>query len=338
MKAIELRQLRNKLAAYWRVRYGGARRFARRRPFVEQVAAACAADPEVVVFELEGIVYDHVCAAWPTAGPPRQLLASPVVAGSAGLPEASLILLHSGLGLGLAEMLLRPLARTSPAAAFDAALTAFLELSRDNARPAYLAVARESLGLIVRMFRSELTAPVDAGLRRLAPDLAASFWHGAGRALYFLPAQLLPGGLARAAGRCRSEPPAAENRLDALAGLAFAVTMINLGDPRIVERLLALLAAPGEGEALTSGVVGGLLVRHHTTPADPALAAFLAWRPADPRWREAWERQVSGPGALALERLYPALRARGRLGDLARFQRLATLEESLREEERRCAP
>jgi hypothetical protein len=345
-------ELGNKLLAYWRVRVSGGRR-AQGLPLPARVAAvlrAAPAAPSRAVFELEGVVFDQVRALWAAGSAPQGLLSG---AAAAGFPEESLVLLHSGLGLALADRLLGPLgaiAWGSPAAALqdvhavhavDTALGTFLELCRANARPAYLPVARESLGLFVRMFRPRLVGPVDAALRRVDPDLAAGFWHGAGRALYFRPAHLLPGGLARAVHGSRREPPAA-NRLDALAGLAFAVAMINLAHPRAVERLLALVEEGGgegeatEGDAITSGAVGCLLARHHTTPGDPALRAFLAHRPADPYRREAWERRVSAPGAAALARLYGPLRERGRLGDFARFQRLPAVEASLQEESR-CA-
>jgi len=335
-----MRELRNKLGTYWRVRGSGVWRAAG-APLPARVAAvlrAAPVDPDRAVFELEGIAFDETRAAWTAGREPRGLLNGEE---ARGLPEESLILLHSGVGLALASRLLRPLRASSPAAAFDAALGSFLDLCRANAQPAYLPVTREPLGLAVRMFQPRLTAAVDAGLRRIDPDLAAGFWHGAGRALYFRPSHLLPGGLARAVASCRREPPSAppaDNRLDALAGLAFAVSMVNLNHPGALERLLDQVVESGqEILAITSGVVGCLLARHHTTPADPAIAAFLAHRPADPRRRETWERRVSAPGASALARLYPALRAAGRLGDFARFQRLAAVEESLQEEARRCA-
>ncbi|MEA2692147.1 MAG: hypothetical protein QOJ16_1534 [Acidobacteriota bacterium] len=316
---MSFRELRNKAWAYWWVRSSGGRRSAD-LPLLERVAVALRAEPARAIFELEGIAFGRARAAFKEGAAPRGLLTT---GEAAELPESSLILLHSGMGLGFASCLLPPLHAGSPAAATQAALTEFLDLCAASSRPAYLPVASEALGLFARVFRPRLIAALDAGLRRIAPERAAGFWHGVGRALYFRSVDLLPGSLARTLGRCRREPPAA-NRLDALAGLAFVVAMINLGHPRPLAGLLAEVVGEEEAAAVTSGVVGCLLARHHTTPGDPALPAFLAWRPAgsDRRLLELWERRVSGPGSEAIPRLYPALLAEGRLGDFTRFQRL----------------
>ena len=293
-------ELWNRTVAYRWVRMSGGRR-SLEAPLPELVSAALCRAPTRAVFELEGIAFARARAALRN-GEPRGLL-------SGDLPEESLVLLHSGMGFGFASRLPPPL---DPAR--------FLALCAASSRPEYLPVAVEPLGLFVRLFRPRSFAPLAAELARIAPEHLALYWFGAGRSYYFRPADLLPGGLERAAARCRWEPPP-ERRPDALAGLAFAVAMINLGHPRAVLRLLAAATGEDEAEAVTSGVISCLLARHHTTPADPALPAFLAWRPAEPGLGEIWERRVSGPGALALTHLYPALRSAGRLADFACFQR-----------------
>jgi hypothetical protein len=325
---VSLSELRNRAWAYRWVRFRGATA----APLSAQVAAALRAEPSRALFELEGIGFARARAARREGGGPCGLLTA---GEAADLPEESLILLHSGLGLGLASRLFEPrrhLRRGSPAAAFAAAAARFLDLCRASSRPAYLPVAVEPLGLFTRFFRPWLFAPLAAGLLQEAPEHAAGYWHGAGRAYYFRPADLLPGGLGRSVARCLEEPPEA-HRLDALAGLAFAVAMVNFGQLRepwavagLLRKVAGMAGMAGEDgeEAVTSGVVGCLLARRHTTPNDPALPAFLAWRPAGPeRFRELWERRVSGPGTAALSHLYPVLRATGRLTDFARFQRFS---------------
>jgi hypothetical protein len=321
-----LLELRNKASTYRRVRVGGMRRLGR-APLAGRIAAALAGHPAQSAFDVERLALEFARRALVREGRPRGLLSE---GEATRLPEESLILAHAGMGLAFALRRLSPLHSRSPAAAFDAVLGELLALYAANSLPAYLPVPQESLGLAVRLFRPRLTGPADASLRRIAPALTPLFWHGAGRGIYFLPAQFLPGGLARAVGLCRREPPLATERLDALAGLSFAVAMVNLHHPRVFAGLLPQVAErSAEAEALTHGVVACLLARHHTTPADPAIPAFLAYRPADPRCRESWEQRVSAPGAEALARLYPALRASGRLGDFARFQPLSVLYGSL---------
>lgn len=293
------------------------------------VAEVYQRDPRHTAFLLERLCFDFVRGQWRAGQEPRQLLAG----GAAGeLPEQSLILLHAGLGMALTKLLLRPLLPGSPAAAFDRALDRFAALVEANARPEYAPVACESLGVIVRLFLPRLHGGVEARLRARDGRLAAYYWHGAGRAIYFLPGLFypFPGAARRGLEICRREPRESRHRLDALAGYGFASTMVNLRDPELVARLLPHLE-PGEAAALASGVAGALLTRHHTCPDDPAVRAFL--RPiAEPRPRatdgrptELWESAVRAPCVAVLERAYPLLRARGELAALARHLPLDSL-------------
>jgi hypothetical protein len=333
ISATNLLEVRNKAVTYWRVRVGGRHRGP--APFAARITAALAGDPAQAAFDVERLALEfarQALARESREGAPRGLLCQ---GEAAALPEASLILAHAGMGLAFAVARLAPLRPRSPAAAFDAALAELIELCRANSRPAYLPVPLETLGLGARVFQARLVRGIDDSLRRIAPEVTPLFWHGAGRAVYFRPAQFLPGGLARAVALCRREPPLAAEGLDALAGLSFAVAMVNLHHPRVFAELLSHLEQPAEAEALTHGTVACLLARHHTTPASPAIPAFLAYRPTDPGLREIWERRVSAPGVLALARLYPALRESGRLAELARFRPLSDLYASL---ERPLAP
>jgi hypothetical protein len=322
------RELRNKLTTFRRVGIGGLgiRRLAG-APLADGVAALYRLDPAATVFRLERLAYERTLAACRRASAPRGILGGE---GAAGPPEESLILLHTGLGMAFARVVLRPLRPASPAPRFDAALRRFLDLCRANSRPDYERVAIEALGAAVRMFHARSTAAVDRALARIDPELAALFWHGAGRALYFYGAGLIPrpGSAARQAARCRREPRAAGNRLDALAGLSFALAMVNLRDPEIVELRLAEVGdGAGEAEAFTHGIAACLVARRHTRPEDPAVGAFLAYRPpsSERRRSELWERWVRDPCSDCLERLYPHLLARRRLDALASYSPLAAL-------------
>jgi hypothetical protein len=192
-------------------------------------------------------------------------------------------------------------------------------------------------------------------MRAVDPDREAFYWHGVGRAAYFLPASSLPraGAMLHAVTICRREPPDAATRLDALAGLAFAVTMINWHQPWLIERLLRLLveepaaageagtagglwaadgaagesAEPGEVAAFASGVAACVIARRITIPA-AALPPLLAYVPPDAaggRRVELWEGRVRRPCLAVLAQLYPQLAARGQVACFARFQRLGPL-------------
>lgn len=327
---LNFREFGGKLVAYYLVRIGAQRRAARGdRDLAALVAETCRRDPKHLPFMLERLCYDFVRGAWRTGDEPQHLLDGRA---PRSFPDQSLILLHAGLGMALTENLMRPLRPDQPAAAFDAALDRFAGLVRANARPELAAVAFEAMGLMVRRFLPRLHDPLEARLRARDALLASYYWHGAGRAIYFLRGLFhpFPGTARRGLEICRREPVDAHHRLDAVAGFSFASTMINLRHPELVARLLAHLE-PGEIEALASGVAGALLTRHHTAPEEPAVREFL--RPlAEPRFRPAdghssglWETVVRGPCQDALERAYPLLRARGELATLACYRRLGTL-------------
>jgi hypothetical protein len=71
------------------------------------------------------------------------------------------------------------------------------------------------------------------------------------------------------------------------------------------------------------------VARRHTCPEDPAVEAFLDYRPAGAEpWRiERWEERVRRPCRDSLEWLYPHLLERHRLDDLARYSPLAALAD-----------
>lgn len=346
-------ELRNKAQAYWLVRL--RRPTPRGMSLGDLVARVYEREAETVPFRLERLCYDFVNAGWRRGGEPRALLA-----GGAALPEEALVLLHSGLGMALARRLLRPLGARSPAADLDARMQRFMALVRDNSRPDLEPVAIEAAGPIVRMFLPRLRVGVARWMRAAAPEREGFYWHGVGRGAYFLPASLLPlaGAMRHALMVCRREPPDAATRLDALAGLAFAVAMINWDQPWLIERLLGLLAGgpgevdesgkvrepgetdepgevdepgkidePGEIDAFASGVVACVLARRITVPDSPP-PPLLAYTPPDVASRgraELWDGRVRQPCAAALAQLYPLLVARGQLSGFARFQRLAPL-------------
>jgi hypothetical protein len=330
-----VREFGGKLVAYYLVRLRVQPRAVRGEcDLASLVVETYRRDPKHTAFLLERLCYDYVRGlqragrAGGAGEIPRHLLDGQ---GAAALPEQSLILLHAGLGMALTEILLLPLRPGAPASTFDAALDRFAEMVEANSRPAFAAVAFESLGLMVRRFIPRLHGPVESRLRARDARLAAYYWHGAGRAIYFLPGLFhpFPGTARRGLEICRREPLEPQHRLDALAGFCFASTMINLRHPELVARLLPFLG-PGEIEALASGVAGALMTRHHTSPDVSGVREFLlpiAERggPAADFLAGLWEEEVRKPCAAALDHAYPLLRARGELASLARHRPLGSL-------------
>jgi hypothetical protein len=334
--AAGFQELGGKVTAYYLVRIRAQRQAARGDgDLASLVAGVYRREPKHTAFLLERLCYDFVSRFWRAGTEPRRLL---VGTEACRLPEESMILLHAGLGMALVEHLLRPLRADSAEAAIDAALDRFFGLVSDNARPDLAPVACESMGLMVRRFLPHLHVVVAARLQAADTLLAHYYWHGAGRAIYFLPRLFhpFPGAPRRGLELCRREPPEQCYRLDALAGYCFASTMINLRHPEVVAGLLPRLA-PGETESLASGVAAALITRDYTCPGEPAVRRFL--RPSDKlsaatagELAAAWEEVVRRPSEEALERVYPWLLARGKLADLARHQPLAALLAAEREE------
>jgi hypothetical protein len=313
------RELGNKLEAFEIFRRAemqarAADRAGRAVPLSALVERAGDLVPYRRVWTLEGLGYGHAegrasraayaaDAAHAARHPePRSRLR----AGASGLPAASLIALHCGIGLSLARRLLAASAR-APAAELRRGLATYVADCRELALPGHAAALLEALGFIARLRLARRAGEVARELARLDDEAHACFWHGLGRALYFLPRHALPwpGTARRLFAALMREAPAGEGRENALAGLAWAVTLVNLRHPQVLEDLLAsqapwVAAAPG----FAHGIASAVFVWHDCAPEDPYLAEWRRHRP-DPAGGELarrWERQVSGPAEHALAR------------------------------------
>jgi hypothetical protein len=316
------RELANKATAYRLVRFTGrGPRPADSDAWEDLVASILRRDPFSALFRLERLGHDLAVAAWRRGGPPHALFAGPR---AAALPERSLILLHGGMGLAFGDRLIGALGSRATEADLAAALSRFVELCRANARPGWAEPALEALGIIVRLFRPRWRTSTDRLLAAIDPVARACYWHGAGRALYFLPRHSAPGSAGRAVAACRREAPVAV-RADALDGFFFAAAMVNLRHPRVLEEIVAAAGErPDEEEAVAGGVTACVLARRKTTPDDPAIPALLAHRP-DRRNAALWERRVRGPAERGLALYFPWLEATGLLPSLARHRHLPAL-------------
>jgi hypothetical protein len=323
------RELGNKLEAFeiFRRAEMQARAAGRAVPLAALIEGAADLVPYRRLWTLEGLGYGHAegraaRAARATGSPePRGWLS----AGAAGLPAASLIALHCGIGLSLARRLLAASAR-APAAELRRELAAYVAGCRELALPGHATPLLEALGFIARLRLARRVGEVASELARLDEEAHACFWHGLGRAFYFLPrhAPPWPGTPRRLLAAVTREAPAGEGRENALAGLAWAVTLVNLRHPQVLEDLLAsqapwVAAAPG----FAHGIASAVFVWHDCAPEDPYLAEWRRHRP-DPGRELArrWERQVSGPAEDALARVRGPDRSRRAvdLGDLFRVR------------------
>lgn len=214
-----------------------------------------------------------------------------------GVPGGSWTVLHTGMGMALAEAWLDQVSSSATSGQLHGLLTNHVQLCTDAARPGYADLAFEPLGLVTRLLRPELVQPISEQLERMGPPWSDLFWHGVGRGLYFLPANLSPGRSAPWAGldMCREEATHESGRRNALTGFSWAITLVNLRHPGVVENFLSLHGeADISGGPVTQGVLSALLLWHETTGGSKELRRFIA-HVAAPARRPMWQRLVRGP-------------------------------------------
>jgi hypothetical protein len=241
---------------------------------------------------------------------------------ASALPASSLTMMHAGLGLALAERAVPRLSPCSTASEARDAVSGFVAACNANAREGYAGAAYESLGLYTRTWYPQVIDLVDAALLDFGEGLADYFWHGAGRALYFLPAHIVPGLLSpwRAADR---EAPHQLARANLYAGLAWATTLVNIRQPRILLQLLRVRADRlSYPDAFAAGVAAAIVVAIDTTPGDADVLAFAAYAAtdADERTRNAWDALVRRPAVAAVARYHPVLARHGQLDRVFRYE------------------
>jgi hypothetical protein len=136
---------------------------------------------------------------------------------------------------------------------------------------------------------------IDTLDRVLPPELRGYFWHGAGRALFFLPVHAVPG-LQSAWTAADREARDVESGLNLRTGLAWATTLVYLRQPRLVETVIRLrpdnISRDG---AFAYGVRTTIAMAANASPGDPALDAFIDYVPVDVSIARLWEECVRGP-------------------------------------------
>jgi hypothetical protein len=313
------RELENKLEAFeWFTVAGpllGLADGARPQALAEQLRRVSALEDDyTALWALEGLGRAYARAE--EALPPRELLSEGRLA---GLPAGVVVPLHTGSALVFAERLLASLDRRE---AGDRDLVwRWLDICQDGFQPGYAALAVEALGLVARNLQPCRLGRLDEILAAVDPVLTEYLWHGVGRGLYFAPTHLLPWSLAcrRAFAKAWTEPPHEAGRRNAVAGLAWALALVNVRSPEVVEAALASWdGRPGAGEAIANGTSSALLVWRHWAGWDAWLARFLNHHPT--RRDRQWRLRVLDPCRAALASSSPDLGRRDQLAALFRFQ------------------
>jgi len=239
------------------------------------------------------------------------------VAPDAGtVPQTALFPLHAGIGLAIATRWLRRASVDSLGTIVDGAVADCHRVSL----PGFERVAFEGIGLAVRTLAPHLTPAIDAALAERDPILRACFWHGIGRGTYFAISnwQTFGSSPERAAASLRWQATDDRAEHNAIAGLTFAVTLVNLLAPEILERWVGALAGGFDAGALRNGIESSLIVWQHSAPGDGSLDRVLALAAGLSASPSQWDGIAVRAAESALVR-YRQLVAAGRLQDVFHY-------------------
>jgi len=276
------------------------------------------------LWAVEGLgnyIGDHALAAAGST-PVSGLLTNPSVA---TLPPWTMTMLHAGIGMSFAKHVLKRLEPTSEAEIVKGAIIEFASLCRNSSRPGYTGCALESLGLATRTLYPNVVRLIDEHIPAVEPGLQGYFWHGVGRAMYFEPMNMLPSVNApwRAIRRLNQEAPHDLAKRNILSGLAWALTVVNMRNPIVMETFLRHHGdVASQNDAFTNGVTSSLLMRYDTTREDAWIKPFMHFEPKanEGNVADLWRTLITKPCEDAIQRQYPAMAEAHQLEQLFHYR------------------
>jgi hypothetical protein len=316
-------ELKNKLQAFYMFEYVDSMLNLSTnpdRPLPDILSEAANLGPYLRVWTTEGLGHYYTERALARGGFPSSLLDARNL-GEA--PPASLVPLHAGMGLSLAQAVLNAMDQ-SDVARYAGWLERFWQLCLGNSRTGYEAIPYEAMGLVTCNLHPQLVTHIDRYLLQTNSDLLAYFWHGIGRAIYFAPTNFPPFRSAPWQGlkRCQQEPPHVVGKRNAVAGFAWALTLVNIRQPEIMAAFLRHHEQQiTENDAFANGLCSALMIWRDSSPGDPHLDDFHRYQPP-PVSAPVWNRHVRPCCDWALQN-YPSFKARGRSSELFRYQELS---------------
>ncbi len=236
-----------------------------RRSLAELVSRVLALQPDSIAWTMEGLGY-----YWMENRDSRAFRDA--------LPEICLVPLHAGLGLCLAVREINNLSR-------------FVEQVRGHAAPGYAEVSSEALGVVARTMHPHRLLDLASELAAVDSSLPAYFWHGVGRGAYFAPCNTVRSLLrtGRALEESALDAPADCARRNVVSGFAWALTLVNVQSPWVIESFLCGAGTNlPETRAFAQGVSAAIAIWKRCAPNDEAVAGLLNYQPSGcaTRWRE----------------------------------------------------
>ena len=272
----EMQEAQNKLEAFRLFAYVDQElRFPANPPsLLSMVCRAQALAPWQRNFALEGVANYHTRGA----GAERSLtglLADP------DLPETAMVPMHAGIGTALAEGALSRLGDRPSQANLRGALEGFFEHCHAASRPGWHESSIEAMGLTVRTMHPHFLDQVSEAIGEIDETAQRLFWHGVGRSLYFVPMNFLTfgGSHERVLRAAVDEAPTLEDRHNTVAGLVWAITLVNIRRPGVLREPASEHAADIRmPAAVSNGIVSALMVWKHMAPFKEDVLGLLIWR------------------------------------------------------------
>ncbi len=244
--------------------------------------------------------------------------------GEAGkLPETEMVPMHAGMGTAFAEKVFKGLSPNPSKADVDRAVKRFVDVCAANCRPGWEDGCMEPLGLVVRCLYPSLLRPVSVAMAAMRPSRRSLFWHGVGRGLYFVPANFLPYSGARKGmiQGAMAESSDFDDRRNVLAGLIWAVTLVNLCHPRILRSLAGICSELKLYDEFTNGMISALLAWRHMAPEDTGyIGAYTRMQTDRATDGLLWSYWVVTPARDALANVYAGLERRNNIAALYTYR------------------
>jgi hypothetical protein len=258
------------------------------------------------------------------------------------LPEGAawaakyLVPFHTGMGMSLAEAALRNSSLAARTIVDN--LNQFFEVCRSHSRKGCQGAAYETLGLVARTLSPHLIRPIDQVLSQAGSVKLAYFWHGVGRAMYFLPTAFFPADwlALQAMQKAGREAPHTLGRLNATAGVTWAFTLVNIRHPQVLEAFFKRLGDTlPSADAIANGVGSVLMFWRQCAGEDVYWRALAKHSEvlAGTQGSRLWERYVVQPCRFA-SRFSEIVAERHQISDMFRYRPLDEWTHELRT----CAP
>ena len=275
------------------------------------------------IWALEGVSHYYISnqytGAVSTKATVSGLLADP------DLPDCAMVSMHAGMGTAIAGIVLANLGPAPSKASLREAMERFFDLCRANTRPGWYENAIEPMGLAVRSLYPDLLTPVSEAIGEIDINARRLFWHGVGRSLYFVPMNFITygGSHERALRSAIDEAPTSQDRQNAVAGLVWAVALVNIRNTAVLKNLLRAADRIRMPEAVKNGIVSALMIWKQMVPEDRTfLPRYSSPVSGGTRDAQLWNELVVAASGRAFEGLFPSLVKEGRIASLFQYRDL----------------